>query len=231
MLTLQTSQLNEYKISYTKNWACENYRRDGCRVCSQWNKNGIAWQVRSTVWTCLSAIRKSFYAVSWLLTKHGSITTRQKWKNRTYSKEGENGAIGRKGHGHRFLGFARHRHELMKNDPIWACIEQQQVLTSLHRFDNKAILNSVNKIITNAHQCVKLFVSSFFRLYWNNVEKILLLTPQEHKISIWSMRIHGICKDFYGIMWLLKTIKLIFFKWICKYCIYIHHLKNIVFQI
>ena len=28
--------------------------------------------------TCLSAIRKSFYGVSRLLTKHGSITTRQK---------------------------------------------------------------------------------------------------------------------------------------------------------
>ena len=38
----------------------------------------FAW---SPVSTCLSAIRKSFYGVSWLLTKHGSITTRQKWKN------------------------------------------------------------------------------------------------------------------------------------------------------
>ena len=40
-----------------------------------------AWQLRSTVWTCLSAIRKSFYGVSWRLPKHGSIITRQKWKN------------------------------------------------------------------------------------------------------------------------------------------------------
>ena len=55
---------------YTKNWAWESYRRDG-----------IAWQLRSTVWTCLSAIPKSLYCVSWLLTKHGSITTRLKWKN------------------------------------------------------------------------------------------------------------------------------------------------------
>ena len=64
--------------------------------------------------TCLSAIGKSFYGVSWLLTKHGSNTIRHKWKNSQNSglhpanSEGENGFIGRKDHDHRFLEFARH---------------------------------------------------------------------------------------------------------------------------
>ena len=66
---------------YTKHWAWKSYRRNGCRVCSQWNgKNGIAWQLQSTVWTCLSAIQKRF-CVSSLLTKHGSTITHQKRKN------------------------------------------------------------------------------------------------------------------------------------------------------
>ena len=78
-------------MSYTKHWAWKSYRRDGCRVCSQWNKNGIAWQLQSTVWTCLSAIRKSFCGVSSLLTKHGSTITHQKTKEQSkqWTKSGE----------------------------------------------------------------------------------------------------------------------------------------------
>ena len=102
--------------NYTKNLAWESYRRDGCRVCSQCR------QKRNRMTTsehCLDMFKpnpkeflRRFVTVdeTWIhhytpeMKDHQTVD----YTRRTCSKEGENGSIGRKGHGLRFLAFARH---------------------------------------------------------------------------------------------------------------------------
>jgi len=72
-------------ISCMKFWAWKSCRRDGCRVCSLRTTNATVRPLQSSVWHCLSAIRRSFCVVSWPSTKHGSTGTHQRPRNRPNS--------------------------------------------------------------------------------------------------------------------------------------------------
>jgi Transposase. len=50
-----------------KFWAWESCQHDGYRVCSLRTTSTTVRPLQSSVWCCLSTIRRSFYVVSWLV--------------------------------------------------------------------------------------------------------------------------------------------------------------------
>ena len=85
------SKSAEYRI-LTENLSRGNYAQDGCRVCSQRNKNSFVRMFKSSVWRCFTAIMATFCVMSKSWTKHGSITSHlRRRNNQNNGLTGENG--------------------------------------------------------------------------------------------------------------------------------------------